>query len=87
MKANVIFLEAPAGVGYSGNTDTAYVHTDEKTGADNAKAIQLWFSKFIAYKNREFFIAGESYGGMYVPYTANALIQANLVTQTDKINL
>ena len=39
MKANVIFLEAPAGVGYSGNTDTAYVHTDEKTGADNAKAI------------------------------------------------
>jgi carboxypeptidase C (cathepsin A) len=83
MKANVIFLEAPAGVGYSSNSDEAYEHTDEKTGADNAKALELWFEKFTAYKNREFFIAGSSYGGMYVPYTANAVIQANLVSETD----
>ncbi|KAG7163207.1 Lysosomal protective protein-like [Homarus americanus] len=50
--ANVLFLEAPACVGYSYDTNG-----DCATGDD----------EFPEYRKNEFFITGESYAGVYVP--------------------
>ncbi|XP_077498820.1 lysosomal protective protein-like [Amblyomma americanum] len=65
--ANVIFLEAPAGVGFSYDTSGQYSTNDDRTADDNYAAIQDFFSKFPSLKDNDFYIAGESYGGVYVP--------------------
>jgi carboxypeptidase C (cathepsin A) len=81
--ANVIYLESPAGVGFSYNDDPNDIHwDDEKSGQDNRAAIIDFFSKFPEFKSNEFYISGESYAGVYVPYLAKLIIQSR-----DKINL
>ena len=41
--------------------------------ADNVKSIVAWFDKFPEFKKNHLYISGESYGGMYVPFTVNAI--------------
>jgi len=69
--ANMIFLEAPAGVGFSySDTQSDYTTDDNKTAADNYQALKLWFKSFPQFANHEFWISGESYAGIYVPTLA-----------------
>ncbi|XP_055010735.1 cathepsin A-like isoform X2 [Boleophthalmus pectinirostris] len=65
--ANVLYLESPAGVGYSYSDDQKYATDDDQVAEDNYKALQSFFSKFPNFTTNEFFIIGESYGGIYVP--------------------
>nr|XP_006813654.1 PREDICTED: lysosomal protective protein-like [Saccoglossus kowalevskii] len=65
--ANVIFLEAPAGVGFSYSDDKNYTTDDDQTATDNYAALQHFFVKYPAFVNNSFYITGESYGGIYVP--------------------
>uniref|UniRef100_A0A1A8IXL0 Carboxypeptidase n=1 Tax=Nothobranchius kuhntae TaxID=321403 RepID=A0A1A8IXL0_NOTKU len=65
--ANVLYLESPAGVGYSYSDDQNYKTDDDKVAADNYQALQSFFVKFPNFTLNEFFIFGESYGGIYVP--------------------
>jgi len=37
---------------------------------DALKAMHQWFAKFPEFKSHDFFVSGESYGGIYVPYLA-----------------
>ena len=63
--ANVIFLESPAGVGFSySNTSSDYVRVgDERTAVDSYIFLLHWLERFPEYKGRDFYIAGESYAG------------------------
>ncbi|TQE06251.1 hypothetical protein C1H46_008100 [Malus baccata] len=45
---------------------------------DNLEFLQRWFDEFPEYKNRDFFITGESYAGHYVPQLAQLIIQSKL---------
>lgn len=45
-KANLLFLESPAGVGFSTNTNADYEYTDINTGADNYEAIKVNIIKY-----------------------------------------
>ncbi|XP_077500685.1 lysosomal protective protein-like isoform X2 [Amblyomma americanum] len=65
--ANVIFLESPAGVGYSYDPTGVYVTNDTKTTEDNYLAVLDFFEKFPEFKENEFYITGESYAGVYIP--------------------
>ncbi|XP_037557119.1 lysosomal protective protein-like [Dermacentor silvarum] len=65
--ANIIFLESPAGVGYSYDLSGQYSTNDDQTADDNYLALQDFFTKFPSLKTNDFYIAGESYGGIYVP--------------------
>lgn len=56
--SNLLFLESPAGVGYSINTDTNYTHNDATTAYDSLYALLDFFKKFPEYQDRLFFIAG-----------------------------
>lgn len=87
--ANIIFLESPAGVGFSySNTTTDYeLSGDKRTAQDSYTFLVNWLERFPEYKTREFFITGESYAGHYVSQLAQAILNNNKHTNQTKINL
>ena len=87
--ANVIFLESPAGVGFSySNTSSDYIKSgDTKTAEDSYTFLVNWLERFPQYKNRDFFIAGESYAGHYVPQLAHTILKKNKNKNQTVINL
>ncbi|XP_056164343.1 serine carboxypeptidase-like 40 isoform X3 [Syzygium oleosum] len=87
--ANVLFLESPAGVGFSySNTTSDYsANGDRKTAADNYVFLLNWLERFPEYKNRDFYISGESYAGHYVPQLAHNILSNNKKANKTLINL
>ncbi|KAK3036165.1 hypothetical protein RJ639_029902 [Escallonia herrerae] len=87
--SNVIFLESPAGVGFSySNTSSDYHHTGDKSTASDAFTFLVnWLERFPQYKTRDFYITGESYAGHYVPQLAYTILLNNKVTNQTVINL
>ncbi|KAK7270353.1 hypothetical protein RIF29_23432 [Crotalaria pallida] len=77
--ANLLFLDSPAGVGfsYANKTKDLYTFGDGKTAKDAYTFLVNWFERFPQYKHREFYIAGESYAGHYVPQLAQLVYQRN----------
>lgn len=75
--ANVIYLESPAGVGfsYNDNGDADMKYTDEIVANDNRFALLDFFSKFSELQKNDFYISGESYAGVYVPTLAENIIK------------
>jgi len=72
--ANVIYLESPAGVGFSYN-DNGDGYDDDSTAADNYEVLLRWFKKFPEFAKNPFYILGESYGGHYVPMLADLIVK------------
>ena len=85
-KANLLFLESPPGVGFSYSDELLYTPSDPNTASDNYQALLSFFRKFPQFKGRDFFISGESYAGMYIPFTATAIVAGNKAS-AEKINL
>ncbi|XP_051214560.1 serine carboxypeptidase 1 [Lolium perenne] len=87
--ANMLFLESPAGVGFSySNTTSDYNNTgDSSTAADAYTFLINWLERFPEYKSRDFFITGESYGGHYIPQLANTILSNNKMANARVINL
>lgn len=77
--ANLLFLESPAGVGFSyTNTTTNLYNTGDTQTAEDAYVFLVnWFQRFCNYQGREFYIAGESYAGHYVPQLAKLVYERN----------
>ncbi|GFP84994.1 serine carboxypeptidase-like 45 [Phtheirospermum japonicum] len=77
-EANMIYLESPAGVGFSYSLDKSFYESvnDEMTASDNFIFLENWFKKFPEFKKNELYITGESYAGHYVPQLANLIIQS-----------
>lgn len=46
-----------------------------------------WLERFPEYKNRDFYIAGESYAGHYVPQLAHNILYHNKKANKTIINL
>ncbi|XP_010067792.2 serine carboxypeptidase-like 40 [Eucalyptus grandis] len=87
--ANVLFLESPAGVGFSySNTTADYSSSgDSETAADNYVFLLNWLERFPEYKDRDFYISGESYAGHYVPQLAHNILSNNKRANKTLINL
>ena len=66
-KANVIYIESPAQVGFSYMDGKPPTWNDDLVAKQNAKAIREWFEVWKEYQGRDTYISGESYGGIYVP--------------------
>ena len=68
-RANMLWLESPAGVGWSvGLTDEDLSHNDMTQSEDALAAVKSWYAKFPEYKQNKLFVSGESYAGIYVPF-------------------
>jgi serine carboxypeptidase-like clade 2 len=68
--ASIVFLEQPAGVGFSYSTKKTDVFNcnDYQSAKDNLLIIKKFFERFPERKNNKFFISSESYGN-YNIYT------------------
>jgi len=73
--ANMLYLETPAGVGFSYSNDPLdYITDDEKTARDNYVFLQSFMETYTNFKGRELWITGESYAGVYIPTLVNLIL-------------
>ncbi|KAL6011071.1 Serine carboxypeptidase-like 27 [Asimina triloba] len=92
--ANLLFLESPAGVGfsYSNTSSDLYTAGDQRTAEDAYAFLVSWLERFPQYKHREFYIAGDSYAGKcnkdghYVPQLSQIIFRRNLGIKDPVIN-
>lgn len=86
--ATMVFVEAPAGVGFSYSNDANDYNTnDTQTAEDNYAMIQQFLSSYPEYDTNDIYIAGESYAGIYVPTLAWQVLQHNQAGQNPFVNL
>ncbi|TYI33573.1 hypothetical protein ES332_A04G143700v1 [Gossypium tomentosum] len=83
--ANILFLEAPVGVGFSYTNNSQDLHKlgDQVTAADSYTFLINWFKRFPNFKSHDFYIAGESYAGHYVPQLAQLIYDKNQGSSPD----
>lgn len=58
--ANILYIDAPAGVGYSYSDSQDYVTGDAETATNNYAAVRSFFKKFPQFKKNDFYITGET---------------------------
>ncbi|KAJ0970131.1 hypothetical protein J5N97_023008 [Dioscorea zingiberensis] len=77
--ANLLFLEAPVGVGFSYSNRSSDLEElgDQVTAKDSHDFLLSWFHKFPSFKSHDFYLAGESYAGHYVPQLAELIYEGN----------
>ena len=73
---NVLFIENPAGVGYTNVIENA-TYSEETTASGLHAALNNFFNLFENLKDRDFYVSGESYAGVYIPYLTKELIDKN----------
>ncbi|CAH1453942.1 unnamed protein product [Lactuca virosa] len=76
--SNLLFVESPAGVGWSySNTSSDYTTGDANTARDMHTFLMYWYKKFPSFRSRDLYLTGESYAGHYIPQLAIALLDHN----------
>ncbi|XP_005085045.1 lysosomal protective protein [Mesocricetus auratus] len=73
--ANMLYIESPAGVGFSYSDDKTYVTNDTEVAQNNYEALKDFFRLFPEYKDNKLFLTGESYAGIYIPTLAVLVMQ------------
>lgn len=87
MNASVLYIESPAGVGFSvANTSADFVHSDVSQSDDLFTGLRNFFNAFPDFRSNDIYITGESYAGVYVPYLAWQIHEWNLVQEMNKLN-
>ncbi|CAM8973403.1 hypothetical protein QQ045_030789 [Rhodiola kirilowii] len=78
-EANLLFIESPAGVGFSySNTTSDLLDTgDIRTAQDSLEFLLQWMNRFPRYRTRDVYLTGESYAGHYVPQLARQILRYN----------
>ncbi|KAL5711404.1 Serine carboxypeptidase-like 27 [Ranunculus cassubicifolius] len=86
--ANLLFLESPAGVGFSYTNTSADLYNagDKRTAEDAYIFLVKWLERFPQYKHRDFYIAGESYAGHYVPQLSQIVHWRNKGVRNPALN-
>ncbi|KAI0048898.1 serine carboxypeptidase [Auriscalpium vulgare] len=84
--ANIFFVDQPVNVGFSYAEYGIHIDNTPDAAKDIAAFVAIFFEHFASFKGRPFHMAGESYGGRYIPlfaseiYDQNALLVANGLT-------
>jgi len=75
--ANMIFVEQPAGVGFSPAGENPK-YSDENSANDNRHFIMKFYDRYPALKTHDFYLSSESYGGHYLPTLGKVLVEQGL---------
>jgi carboxypeptidase C (cathepsin A) len=83
--ANMLYIEQPAGVGFSySTTPSDYKTGDHQAAADNYQVIRAFLERFPERQGNDFYISSESYGGHYMPQR-KCLFSFDLKSNDDKL--
>jgi len=72
--SNMLYLESPAGVGFSYCETPPCASNDTSAATDAYDALVGFFKRFPKLAKRKFYITGESYGGIYCPMLAEQIM-------------
>lgn len=75
--ANLLFVDQPAGTGFSYVNTDSYLHELNEMSAQFVIFLERWFEVFPEYEKDDIYIAGESYAGQHIPYIAKAIQERN----------
>ncbi|GAA5922521.1 uncharacterized protein JCM15063_003331 [Sporobolomyces koalae] len=78
--ANVLFLDQPAGTGYSYVTKNDNVRELAESAEQVVKFLENLYLIFPEYASMDTYLAGESYAGQYIPYIASAIQRSATVS-------
>ena len=84
LNTNVVFIEQPAGVGFSKYSDPHFNWNDDLTAENLLAGVKDFLNTFPEIKSNPFYVSGESYAGVYIPYFATYALED---TASDRINL
>ncbi|XP_065300337.1 lysosomal protective protein-like [Dermacentor albipictus] len=73
--ANVLYLEAPASVGFSYDLVRNYTSNDDSTVDDIQGALEDFFNKFGSLKANDFYLSGKGSAATYVAMLASRLLK------------
>ena len=82
-EVNLLAIEQPAGVGFSKTSEPGFYWNDALMGENLLFAIKDFLQEF-KLTDREFFVSGESYAGVYIPTLATYILNDQ---DTNKVNL
>ncbi|CAK4683902.1 unnamed protein product [Aphanomyces euteiches] len=74
-RANFLFVESIAGVGFSRPMLNATEYNDEETAARMYEFLQEFLAMYPTYHDRQVYLFGQSYGGVLVPYLVEKLVE------------
>lgn len=75
--ATVIYIDQPAGVGFSYADRSGYDHNETEVAEDMYRFMQAFYTANPNLLTNPLFVYGESYGGHFAPATAHRLWQGN----------
>ncbi|WP_242907681.1 S10 family peptidase [Actinomadura terrae] len=86
-QAHVVFWDQPIGTGYSYSDAGEYVKDEEALSEMFWEGLQRFFDEHEAYAQCPLYIAGQSYGGKYVPHIASKIDEKNEQNAGRRIDL
>jgi len=87
-KAHILFVDQPAGTGYSyGDGQADIDHKESDVSRDLYHFMQELVKTYPQYHASPFYVSGESYAGHFVPATAAAIMEGNLAKNSEYIAL
>ncbi|XP_048329974.2 serine carboxypeptidase-like 17 [Ziziphus jujuba] len=86
--ANIIFIDAPVGTGFSYATSwEAYNNSDTISAATNYNFLRKWFKTHPEFLKNPLYIGGDSYSGIIVPIVVHEITNGNEVGVKPAMNL
>jgi len=85
--ANLLYVDQPAGTGFSFvNNQNGYVTDEAQVAQDFYTFLTNFYAKYPQYASLPLFVTGESYGGHYVPAISAYIVAQNAAKQM-QVNL
>ncbi|KAK4437969.1 Serine carboxypeptidase-like 18 [Sesamum alatum] len=76
--ANIIFIDSPAGTGFSyATTSQGYINSDTKSAEYNYSFLRKWMLNHTEFIKNRLYVAGDSYGGKIAPMVALEIAKGN----------
>ncbi|XP_074596350.1 lysosomal protective protein-like [Brevipalpus obovatus] len=72
--ANVLYLETPAGTGFSYDSPLVLSSSDDRSTKQNLRALKDFLEKYPRFKSNDLYLSGFSYAAVYVSMLAASLV-------------